>query len=150
MVVHNPNNWHWVDKNCLPWSKQYLDEKLLPVSLAQDGYDIHVVSIKSLTGDCDVTQRKGKIRCIYDMKLEFEVEYKEGDATSLFTVTIPELFHDQDEDEYIFNVSGTGDSEHRTKVTKLFVPVVRTTLMKFQPDLLASHDEQLKHSTNPN
>ncbi|ODV58839.1 Hch1p [Ascoidea rubescens DSM 1968] len=85
MVVNNPNNWHWVDKNCLNWAKEYLENNLTTISKAvsvaknkKDSGDnseilIKVVKINSVSGDCDVAQRKGKTKCIFDLNLEFEV-----------------------------------------------------------------------------
>ncbi|RCK57286.1 Hsp90 co-chaperone AHA1 [Candida viswanathii] len=101
MVVHNPNNWHWIDKNCLPWSKDYLKTNIVSTSYEDEQYRFEITSVDTVSGDCDVTQRKGKVLCIYDMKLQFlfSGNVKDGDDKVTGTIVIPEFVHDQDEDE---------------------------------------------------
>lgn len=128
---------HWVDKNCLPWTKQYMSEKVVKATYEDDNLKLVIKSVESITGDCDVTQRKGKVLCIYDLGLLFAVDglKKEDDKELLGTITIPEFVHDQDEDELVFNIV----SDHSTEVKKHLVPVLRSKLMKFQQDLIDAH-----------
>ena len=64
-------NRHWIDKNCLPWSKDYLKENIIDTTYEDDLFRFVVTAVDSVSGDCDVTQRKGKVLCIYDMRLQF-------------------------------------------------------------------------------
>jgi len=50
MVLHNPNNWHWVNKDASSWAKTYLE-----------------TSIKGIKAE-----RKGKVITIFDLKLVIE------------------------------------------------------------------------------
>lgn len=65
MVLHNPNNWHWVDKNCIEWAKTYFGEKGKEVSetteISNNPLKLAINELKSLEGDCGVYQRKGKV-----------------------------------------------------------------------------------------
>lgn len=72
MVLHNPNNWHWVNKDVSGWAKDYLDKELLQISAEQDGVSAKVDNIMSMDGDVDVSQRKGKVICLFDVKLKLE------------------------------------------------------------------------------
>ncbi|ODV81875.1 activator of Hsp90 ATPase [Suhomyces tanzawaensis NRRL Y-17324] len=146
MVVHNPNNWHWIDKNCLPWSKEYFKNEITNTTYEDEEIKVVLTEIDSVTGDCDVTQRKGKVLCIYDMKLQFTLsaDTKNDEETSKITITIPEFFHDQDDDEYVFEIS---DSQHKTVIRKAFVPVLKAKLVKFQGDLISAHEKDVQHST---
>lgn len=141
--VHVLTARHWVDKNCLPWSKDYFATNVANTSVEAGDHIIVITSVDSVTGDCDVTQRKGKCLCIYDMKLQFTVSVTVGDDTKTTTITIPEFVHDQDEDEYVFDVSG----DHIVEVKKHLVPVLRTKLMKFQGDLIAAHEKDVQHAS---
>ena len=72
MVLHNPNNWHWVNKDASPWAKAWFEENLLKLE-AQDGdVKAKISKVQSMDGDVDVSQRKNKVITIFDVKLVFE------------------------------------------------------------------------------
>lgn len=122
-----------------------MNENLVNTSFENDVFTFLVNAVNSVSGDCDVTQRKGKVLCIYDLKLEFSVEgsKKDGEDAISGTVTIDEFFHDQDEDEYVFTVT----SEYASDIKKLLVPVIRSKLQKFQDDLIKAHERDVQHAT---
>ncbi|CAK7892869.1 hsp90 co-chaperone Hch1p [[Candida] anglica] len=145
MVVHNPNNWHWVDKNCLPWSKNYFDNEIIDTKVENEIITVTLTGVDSVTGDCDVTQRKGKVLCIYDMKVTFSVSgQKDGDDFTA-KITIPEFVHDQEEDEYVFEIDA---ESNKVEIRKHFVPVLKVKLMKFQNDLIKAHEKDVQHQTD--
>jgi activator of HSP90 ATPase len=72
MVLHNPNNWHWVNKDASGWAKAYLQEKVSAIKAEQDGVSAQVDKVQSMNGDVDVSQRKGKVITLYDVKLSLE------------------------------------------------------------------------------
>ena len=76
MVLHNPNNWHWVNKDASGWAKEYLDKNLTGIS-AEDkdtGVTAKIHKLVSVDGDVDVSQRKGKVITLFDVKLHLEYE----------------------------------------------------------------------------
>ncbi|ODV87567.1 hypothetical protein CANARDRAFT_97726 [[Candida] arabinofermentans NRRL YB-2248] len=151
-IVHNPNNWHWIDKNCLPWANTYLEKNLLNLSASKDDFEMVVSSIKPLTGDCDVTQRKGKIRCIFELNLEFNIKLinKELDKDQediIYDVKLLEFEHDQDESDYQFDIKN-GRIEYKKLIRDTLIPEVLKVLLKFQPDLLEAQQPSLQHNTN--
>ena len=77
MVLHNPNNWHWVNKDVREWARQYLDENLLGLEAEQGDASAKVSKIMSMDGDVDVSQRKGKVITLFDVKLQLEYEGKQ-------------------------------------------------------------------------
>lgn len=79
MVLHNPNNWHWVNKDASAWAKNYLQESLSTISAEEDGVTAKVEKVLSMDGDVDVSQRKGKVITLFDVKLQLEYE-----GTSLY------------------------------------------------------------------
>ncbi|KAK6203364.1 activator of Hsp90 ATPase [Scheffersomyces amazonensis] len=146
MVVHNPNNWHWIDKNCLPWTKEYLDREIKDTVIENEGYKFTVISIDSVTGDCDVTQRKGKVLCIYDLALQFGITIQDSEQETFNgTISLPEFVHDQDDDEYIFEV--TSDNK-ASEIKKFFLPELKVKLQKFQGDLIDAHAKDVQHASN--
>jgi activator of HSP90 ATPase len=74
MALHNPNNWHWVNKDVSAWTKNYLQETLSKLSAESDGVTAKVEKVLSMDGDVDVSQRKGKVITLYDVKLQLEYE----------------------------------------------------------------------------
>ena len=74
MVLHNPNNWHWVNKDASEWARDYLDKNLTTISAKEGDVSVKVSKIVSMDGDVDVSQRKGKVITLYDVKLQLEYE----------------------------------------------------------------------------
>lgn len=74
MVLHNPNNWHWVNKDVSGWTQNYLSERLTKISAEEDGVTAKITQLLSMDGDVDVSQRKGKVITLYDVKLQLEYE----------------------------------------------------------------------------
>ena len=110
-----------------------------------DGFQAEITTVNSFSGDCDVTQRKGKVLCIYDMQLAFASTGNVDGEDISFTILIPEFVHDQDEDEYVFEISET---PHKVLIRKHFVPVLLKVLQAFQNDLISAHETSVQHQTN--
>lgn len=74
MVLHNPNNWHWVNKDASEWARSHLEKNLIGLSAEEGGVYAKVTKIRSMDGDVDVSQRKGKVITLFDVKLQLEYE----------------------------------------------------------------------------
>ena len=72
MVLHNPNNWHWVNKDAAPWAKQWLEENLTKLEVNDGDVSAKISKVVSMDGDVDVNQRKGKVITIFDVNLVLE------------------------------------------------------------------------------
>lgn len=72
MVLHNPNNWHWVNKDASAWAKQWFEEHLTKVEAKEGEVTAKISKVVSVDGDVDVSQRKGKVITIFDVKLILE------------------------------------------------------------------------------
>lgn len=149
MVVNNPNNWHWVDKNCIDWSRQYFDDKTVGLSV-EDGYKVTISSVSSVEGDVEVCQRKGKVISLFDLKLTFSlnIDPEEGDKSYEGSIIVPELAYDSDEDSLQFDVSiydaFKGDDKVRSGIKRLLIPKLRQLLLKFGPDLITTHSSDIQ------
>lgn len=144
MVVNNPNNWHWVDKNCIDWSKSYFNDKLVGVSASdpQTSTSVKVASVSSVEGDVEVCQRKGKVISLFDLRLIMAIE---GTATKEFkgSITIPELAYDTEAEDIQFDVSIYNEDSETEKgrllAKKELVPQLRDILLSFGRDLIRVH-----------
>lgn len=74
MVLHNPNNWHWVNKDVRPWAKDYLEEQVIGISAEESEVSAKITKLTSMDGDVDVSQRKGKVITIFDVSVRLEYE----------------------------------------------------------------------------
>lgn len=72
MVLHNPNNWHWVSKDVASSAKAFLEQELVGISAEEGDITAKIDTVLSMDGDCDVSQRKGKVITIFDVKLQLE------------------------------------------------------------------------------
>lgn len=114
MALHNPNNWHWVNKDVSAWTKDYLSQDLVGLKAEHEGVNVAISKVLSMDGDVDVSQRKGKVITIFDVRLQLEwtgkvptkekgegEEMVDGNKDVSGTITIPEVAHDTEEDEYV-------------------------------------------------
>lgn len=146
MVVNNPNNWHWVDKNCIDWSRQYFDDKIVGLSI-EDGYKVTISSVSSVEGDVEVCQRKGKVISLFDLKLTFNLSIKPQDEDKTYegSIIVPELAYDSDEDSLQFDVSIYDGAENiRSAIKSQLIPKLRQSLLKFGPDLITTHSSDIQ------
>ncbi|KAL1965055.1 hypothetical protein VTN77DRAFT_6115 [Rasamsonia byssochlamydoides] len=155
MVLHNPNNWHWVNKDVSAWTREYLQEKLSTISAEEDSVSAKIESVLSMDGDVDVSQRKGKVITLFDVKLQLEYEGKTKDGESVSgTITIPEVAHDTDPEEYVFEIDAYSDKESKKPVKDLvrskIVPQIREELAKLGPSLIAEHAKDIQHAPGEN
>lgn len=102
MVLHNPNNWHWVNKDVSAWTKDFLETSLTKVEAEDGGVKAKISKLVSMDGDVDVSQRKGKVITIFDVKLVLEYTGSAPDEAEVSgNITIPEVAHDTEEDEFV-------------------------------------------------
>ncbi|KAH7298531.1 hypothetical protein KP509_25G048100 [Ceratopteris richardii] len=87
----NVHNWHWSEKDCLPWAKKRLGELLQNIRIIEGsgGLWISTTKLDSVTGEAYVNVRKGKIIPGYELtvKLSWEGEAKDGEGNSLGKAT---------------------------------------------------------------
>lgn len=141
MVVQNPNNWHWVDKNCIDWARAYFDEKLTSISETNGNTTVKITAVKGLKGDCEVCQRKGKVISLYDLSLELSYESSTGHKG---VISIPEIMYDTEPDEYQFNLDDRVDELSRVTIRSKVVPKIRQYLEDFGPTLINVHGSDIQ------
>jgi len=119
-MLHNPNNWHWVNKDASAWAKNYLEESLTQVSAEEGGVSAKLKKVVSMDGDVDVSQRKGKVITLFDVRLQLEYTGRTADKEEVNgTITIPEVAHDTSADEYVFDIEIYSDSKSKQPVKDL-------------------------------
>lgn len=143
MVVNNPNNWHWVDKNCLQWSRDYFNQVLKGLEANGDGAETAVTLVNKVDGDVDVSQRKGKVISLFNLALTIGFKAKDKDGECQGTINVPELAYDTEADEIQFEVNIHNElsltERFRAVVKKLLVPALRDVLSRFGKDLIIAN-----------
>jgi len=151
MVLHNPNNWHWVNKNVAGWTKEFLEARIKEVKAEENGVTAQLDKLISMDGDVDVNQRKGKVITIFDVKLVIEYSGKTKDDEDVSgTITVPEVAHDTEENEYVFDIDIYSDANSKAPVKDLvrssIVPQLRKQFAKIGPALIAEHGKDIQHA----
>ncbi|KAI9310159.1 activator of Hsp90 ATPase [Dichotomocladium elegans] len=140
----NVNNWHWTNKNCQSWAQKYFAEQLEGLEAKHDGHIVRISKMNECTGDVDLNQRKGKIITIYDVALKLSLEGTLADGTPITgTLTVPEVAHDSDKDDYVFEIAISEDSPAKSAIKpvirKHLTPLLCEKFSKFAPDMIATH-----------
>ena len=65
---------HWVNKDVSEWAKEWLTENITTIKAEKKDVKASVVKIASMDGDVDVSQRKGKVITLFDVKLVLDFE----------------------------------------------------------------------------
>ncbi|KAI5961926.1 AHA1 [Candida theae] len=149
MVVNNPNNWHWVDKNCLAWSKEYFDEKLTNLEVEDGDSKVKIANVSSVEGDVDVSQRKGKVLSLFDVRIVLTFKGSNGNVDDINgSITIPELAYDSTSDGLVFDISVYNETSGNSSITDLIkgklIPELRKKLMQFGPDLIEVNSKDIQ------
>ncbi|CAO0791875.1 unnamed protein product [Mucor circinelloides] len=149
--MRNVNNWHWVNKDCRPWAKKYLTEKLVGTSADKGNSKVVITSLDECTGDVDLNQRKGKLLAIYDVALKMSWQGKLKDGSTVYgSITVPEVAYDTEIDDYVFNIqinSGSGD-EIKRLIRSDLVPLLATKFSHLTRDLVDQHSSDLYADKN--
>ncbi|BAM81913.1 hypothetical protein, conserved [Cyanidioschyzon merolae strain 10D] len=115
----NVGNWHWTERDISVWAMERLrsllqEDPIGELRLADDTVQVQVTGSPSVHGDCALYNRKGKLRSVYDLKVQADWE-----ARSLATNAVcgkgtieAELF-DTDPD---VTITPTGTWEHSAQL----------------------------------
>jgi len=155
MVLHNPNNWHWVSKDGTATARKFLDDNLIGISAEDGDVSAKVSKVVSMDGDVDVSQRKGKVITIFDVKVQLEYEGKTKDGEDVSgSINVPEVAHDTELDEYVFDIDIYSEAKEKQPVKDLvrikITPQLRTAFQKLGPALIKEHAKDLQHAPESN
>ncbi|KAI9475486.1 MAG: activator of Hsp90 ATPase [Benjaminiella poitrasii] len=138
----NVNNWHWVNKNCLKWAQTWFTEQLVGLEAEKDGNKVSISKMVDCSGDVDLNQRKGKIITIYDVVLKLNWKGVLADGTTEVTgsIEIPEIAHDTDEDDFVFNISIFDETNEKQVmkqvIRKGLVPLIQAKFGQFSAAMI--------------
>jgi activator of HSP90 ATPase len=96
----NVNNWHWVEKNCLPWAQEYLREHLGRVEIEDAGARLNVTAVTRVEGDVDVNMRKGKVIYVFDVNIDMDWAGEKNGVKATGSVKLMDCSYDDDPKDY--------------------------------------------------
>ncbi|GMK59170.1 hypothetical protein CspeluHIS016_0701850 [Cutaneotrichosporon spelunceum] len=138
-------SYHWRNKNCGPWAKEWVTKTLPTVKVEGQGNTATISSVTSVEGDCDLGQRKGKLLTIYDLQVAAKWAGSDGTTEFSGTLNIPELSHEAIDglSDYVFDITidqSSKDADSFRAWLKATLPGVLTPLLNgFRDDLLQAH-----------
>ncbi|WVW83787.1 hypothetical protein I302_105808 [Kwoniella bestiolae CBS 10118] len=139
--------YHWRNKNCAPFAHDWV-KKALPGLKVEDGpASAEITEVTSVSGDCDLGQRKGKLLTIYDLEVEAKWIGKAKDGKDVEgTLKIPEVSHEAIDglSDYVFewritSSSSGPSSELLSQIKSSFPPILAAKLNTFRAELLAAY-----------
>ncbi|KAI8982033.1 activator of Hsp90 ATPase [Mycotypha africana] len=144
----NVNNWHWVNKNCFKWAENWFNEQLVGLEGEKDGNKVSVSKVVDCSGDVDLNQRKGKIITIYDVALKLNWKGTLKDETEVTgSIQIPEIAHDTDPEDYVFDISIFDDSNEKQvikeAIRKSLVPQILKKFETFSSSMIKENCEDV-------
>ncbi|CCH46738.1 hypothetical protein BN7_6336 [Wickerhamomyces ciferrii] len=150
MVVHNPNNWHYVEKNCIDWTRQYFKDNLTNVEAESDDkvQNVHISNVTSIEGDSVVSQKRGKVSTLFDLKLVLAYTGNINDLEVKGSITIPEIAYDSEEDDYQFQISVFSEDSKNSAIKEVIrqklIPKLRKIFLQFGKDLISTHASDIQ------
>ncbi|KAK5778579.1 Aha1p PWA37_000156 [Arxiozyma heterogenica] len=148
-MVVNPNNWHWVDKNCIDWAREYFKSKLVQLNTGEhDGKYAEIKSILSIEGDCEVNQRKGKVISLFDLKIAMLIGGHVNKDEFEGSIVVPEVAFDSNIDDYQFEISIYKETsklnEVKPVIREYLLSQLRSIFHQFGKDLLFEHGNDIQ------
>lgn len=66
------NNWHWVEKNATPWSKNRLNELFIGQTILNGPLKLEFIEFKKLEGEATANNRKAKLIFLFEWIIEIK------------------------------------------------------------------------------
>ncbi|OAA51688.1 Aha1 domain family [Metarhizium rileyi] len=154
MVLHNPNNWHWVTKDVTAWTKNWLEDKISELNAQKGDVEVKITEVQSIDGEAEVYQRKGKVKTVFDLEviLKFVGSAPEADKVS-GTIKFPEL--QPDIEDYTFEVKfedpASKDNEPvKELIRSQLVKELEETFKLITSVLIEEHGKDIQHAPGSN
>eukprot|EP01080_Neovahlkampfia_damariscottae_P000606 gene606-8110_t len=119
----NVNNWHWEEKNIYSWTTSTLESLFDGFEVKQEGIKLKITKVDSIKGESVITQRKGKLRAFYDIKMDLKwtIFYFEKEIKGKFI--LPEISQEEKKGTEIeikieFDKPSEGDNEIKNFLKK--------------------------------
>ncbi|WVQ99307.1 hypothetical protein IAU59_006439 [Kwoniella sp. CBS 9459] len=149
--------YHWRNKNCAPFAYDWVKKSLPGLKVGDSSQSAEIIEVTSVSGDCDLGQRKGKLLTIYDLEVQAKWTGKAKDGSEVTgTLKVPEMSHEAIDglSDYVFEWSVTSSSsgpssELLSYIKSSFPSVLADRMNTFRADLLAAHGNPTSADASP-
>ncbi|MBW0464834.1 hypothetical protein O181_004549 [Austropuccinia psidii MF-1] len=127
-------NYHWRTKDLSKWAKDWLEENLVAIGELEG---MKIDNVSTVEGDCELGMRKAKLITIYDLR----VSVRWSGSGTAGTLTIPEISHDMEETDYVFESSldSDGKPELESRAKKLLGQAMCKVFQAFPKAIVETH-----------
>jgi len=154
----NVNNWHWTEKDCLPWTKKRLPELLENLACPADDKVEYCKTTKldTVSGEATINSRKGKIFFFYELEIKVEWEGKVNGNATVYKgkVIVPNLSEENDDDDFEVKVTYEGEAAEsqtlKSAVQKSIVPPFREKIKQYLQELRSVQTAKILKTPKPN
>ncbi|OCF40485.1 chaperone activator [Kwoniella heveanensis CBS 569] len=149
--------YHWRNKNCAPFAYDWVKKSLPGLKVGDSSQSAVIAEVTSVSGDCDLGQRKGKLLTIYDLEVQAKWTGKAKDGSEVNgTLKVPEMSHEAIDglSDYVFEWSLTSSpsrpsSDLLSYIKSSFPSVLSEKMNTFRADLLAAHGNPSSGDASP-
>eukprot|EP01127_Copromyxa_protea_P002095 TRINITY_DN11987_c0_g1_i1.p1 TRINITY_DN11987_c0_g1~~TRINITY_DN11987_c0_g1_i1.p1 ORF type:complete len:339 (-),score=80.68 TRINITY_DN11987_c0_g1_i1:66-1082(-) len=138
----NVGNWHWSEKDLLPFFKQALPSEVEETNLESDNAKATVTKVDRIDGDFNAMNRKGKTIFVWDLTLAIKWKGTVGEKEFTGSAEVTEIYNDED-GPYRVSVKVEKDSSEATPVRELIRKNLTTVLKPSIDKVLARAKEQI-------
>uniref|UniRef100_A0AC34GF11 Activator of Hsp90 ATPase AHSA1-like N-terminal domain-containing protein n=1 Tax=Panagrolaimus sp. ES5 TaxID=591445 RepID=A0AC34GF11_9BILA len=151
----NVNNWHWVEKNATPWSKDRLKDLLIGQSFSKGPLNFELTEFKKLEGEATANNRKAKLIFLFEWEIEIKFKATIAGSETVYDghLEIPNLSDENDANEvdvvmdlktkgaHENEVRHVGSHEIRDLVRKQLETYIRELKEEFSKGLILPTDK---------
>lgn len=114
----NPNNWHWVEKNATPWSKDRLTELFIGKTIDGGAIKINLLEFSKIEGEASANNRKAKLIFLFEwvLHIKFNAFVAGSETEYKGLLEIPNLSDENESSEVDVSVSIETKGPHEPEI----------------------------------
>jgi len=115
------NNWHWVEKNATPWSRDRLTSLFIGQLIEGNGVKLILTEFKKFEGEATANNRKAKLIFLFEWELEIKFTAKVDGSDIEYSgfIGIPNLSDENEADEVNLSTEIETKGPHEAQIRLL-------------------------------
>eukprot|EP01120_Amphizonella_sp_Union-15-10_P008490 TRINITY_DN3062_c0_g1_i1.p1 TRINITY_DN3062_c0_g1~~TRINITY_DN3062_c0_g1_i1.p1 ORF type:complete len:336 (-),score=74.95 TRINITY_DN3062_c0_g1_i1:7-1014(-) len=151
----NVGNWHWSEKNLMPYTKQTLKKLFEAVQVpTEDSSIVTFSSLESVKGEITLNNRKRRVFYLYELEVKVLWSGSTADgASGKGLIKAKEISQDNPDDQFEVEVTMDNEDEKnkilKEHVKKTGVQIFKETIKKFLTEMRKENNENSIVSPEP-
>ncbi|KAL6072767.1 AHA1, activator of heat shock 90kDa protein ATPase [Balamuthia mandrillaris] len=148
----NVNNWHWTEKNLLPWAKKRAPE-LFEGQVLYEGEEgcLKLTKVDSLDGEANVNTRKGKVFHFYELNIKLKWEGTWEGENVEGTIKMPDVSFENSDEEHEIKVTVDKNPKKNPNILSVLraqgIPTSRKALSQLLSEIKEQKGDLKEQST---